>query len=278
LCGHRSELKGHVCPTCGAVLNLQNAQAALSNPKAKHDLIRAGAARMAASPQAKQDFSIQYYLGMALLNLGRIDDALAHFRAAQKWRPNDPGFTAQINALEQHRNGARKPAHAHGPAPVPAPVPAPQPMVNFQRQAPERAQPKFAEPESGQKRILVVDDSPTIRKLVAMTVVKNGYSYLEANDGQEALDRIREHGVPDLVLLDIAMPRMDGYELCKILRQKTETAKLPIIMLSGKDGFFNKMRGKMAGSTLYLTKPFQPDALMKVIRKYAPVEGEPALV
>ena len=118
--------------------------------------------------------------------------------------------------------------------------------------------------------ILVVDDSPTIRKLVAMTMIKNGYRVVEAGDGNEAIARMQENGAPDLVLLDINMPGMDGYTLCKLVRQKPETAKIPVIMLSGKDGFYNKIRGKMAGSTLYLTKPFQPDALLKVVQKYCP--------
>src|SRR5205085_9209348 len=106
------------------------------------------------------------------------------------------------------------------------------------------------------KTILVVDDSPTIRKLVTLTVERRGYATRTAGTGFEAIDVIRDHGVPDLILLDITMPGMDGYQLCKLLRQNADTTNIPIIMLSGRDGFFSKVRGRMAGSTEYVTKPF----------------------
>jgi twitching motility two-component system response regulator PilG len=130
------------------------------------------------------------------------------------------------------------------------------------------AREKAEQERARQPVVLVVDDSPTIRKLVAMTMEKNGYQVVVAADGYEAVDRIRDRGVPALILLDITMPGMDGYQLCKLLRQNRDTAKVPIVMLSGKDGFFSKIRGRMAGSTEYITKPFQPETLVKVVAKY----------
>jgi len=121
------------------------------------------------------------------------------------------------------------------------------------------------------KTILVVDDSPTIRKLVSMIVERQGYQARTAADGYQAIDALRVWGIPDLILLDIAMPGMDGYQLCKLMRQNADTSRIPIVMLSGKDGFFNKVRGRIAGSTEYITKPFENESLVRVLDKYCPL-------
>jgi twitching motility two-component system response regulator PilG len=142
--------------------------------------------------------------------------------------------------------------------------------------APRRTPPRT--PAIGpRKTILVIDDSPTIRKLVSMTVERQGYQARTAGDSYEAIDVLRDFGLPDLILLDIAMPGMDGYELCKLLRQNADTSRIPIIMLSGKDGFFNKMRGRLAGSTEYITKPFEPESLVRVLTKYCPLRAPVAV-
>ncbi|MGL5094553.1 MAG: response regulator [Planctomycetia bacterium] len=117
--------------------------------------------------------------------------------------------------------------------------------------------------------ILVVDDSPTVCKLVSVTLKNQGYRVMTAGDGVEAMSTIKST-TPDLILLDITMPRMDGYELCKLLKGYQATKRIPIIMLSGKDGLFNRMRGKMAGCTDYITKPFDPDTLLGAVKRYAP--------
>jgi len=116
-------------------------------------------------------------------------------------------------------------------------------------------------------RILVVDDSPTVRKLISGKLEKSGHVVVCASDGVEALEQL-ENGLPDLVLLDITMPRMDGYEVCKQIRSNPEAKDLPVVMISGKDGFFDKVRGRMAGSTGYVTKPFGPETLMKALETY----------
>ncbi|MCA1589620.1 MAG: response regulator [Acidobacteria bacterium] len=117
------------------------------------------------------------------------------------------------------------------------------------------------------KRILVVDDSPTVRKLISGKLVKCGHEVICSNDGVEAMEKI-ESLVPDLVLLEITMPRMDGYQVCKLLRAKAETKDVPIVIISGKDGFFDKVRGRMAGTTGYITKPFGPETLIKAVEMY----------
>ncbi|MBA4191088.1 MAG: hypothetical protein C0467_24145 [Planctomycetaceae bacterium] len=120
--------------------------------------------------------------------------------------------------------------------------------------------------------VLVVDDSRTIRKLVSMTMTGAGFEVVEAEDGSSALDRIREIGVPHLILLDVAMPGMDGYEVCRLVRRNPDTQKVPVIMLTGKDGFFDKIRGRLAGTNAYLSKPLQPDALLQAVRKHCPAD------
>jgi twitching motility two-component system response regulator PilG len=265
VCMNRSETKFLQCPSCSSVLSLAHADQALNNTKANHAKIQEGIVRLTQATRTRPDFASHYYLGMAYLNISKMEDGLAHIRAAQRLKPEDEAFFRHVAALEQ-KKAAMDLATRPGVKPI---IHEKAVTTNFVQNL------DFDQPVNDErKKILVVDDSPTIRKLVSMTLLKNGLRSIEANDGNEALEKIDEHGIPDLVLLDINMPGMDGYTLCKLLRQKPETAKLPVIMLSGKDGFFNKIRGKMAGSTLYLTKPFQPDALLRVIQKYC-TEGAP---
>lgn len=115
--------------------------------------------------------------------------------------------------------------------------------------------------------VLVVDDSPTIRKVVELTLKREQIRVLGAADGLSALAIVADEN-PDLVLLDIMLPRMDGYQICQIIRRNKDYKKLPIVMLSGKDGLFDRVRGKLAGSTEYITKPFDPADLVRVVRKH----------
>jgi twitching motility two-component system response regulator PilG len=112
-----------------------------------------------------------------------------------------------------------------------------------------------------------VDDSPTVRKLISSKLEKCGHEVICAVDGMDALEKIEE-SIPDLILLDITMPRMDGYQVCKQIRSNEATQNIPIVMISGNDGFFDKVRGKMAGTTNYITKPFGPETLMKTVNEY----------
>ncbi|GIU76778.1 MAG: hypothetical protein KatS3mg005_0016 [Bryobacteraceae bacterium] len=117
------------------------------------------------------------------------------------------------------------------------------------------------------KLILAVDDSLTVRKIVSITLERLGYRVITAADGMQALARLSEQA-PDLVLLDITMPRMDGYQVCKVIKQAPGTKSIPVVMLSGKDGFFDKVKGRLAGATDYITKPFREATLAEVVEKY----------
>lgn len=115
------------------------------------------------------------------------------------------------------------------------------------------------------KLVLVVDDSPTIRKIVEITLKREGYRVNTCDSAMKAFSSINDDR-PDLVLLDVMLPVMDGYQVCQVIRKKYRN--IPVIMLTSKDGFFDKMRGKMAGSTLYMTKPFEPRDLVAVVERY----------
>ncbi|GAC1396185.1 MAG: hypothetical protein NVSMB56_10730 [Pyrinomonadaceae bacterium] len=123
-----------------------------------------------------------------------------------------------------------------------------------------------AHAEAHKHTVMIVDDSPTIRKLVAIKLEKQGHRVVQAADGMEALAKINDE-LPDLVLLDVTMPRLDGYQLCKLIKTNDATKHIPVVMLSGKDGFFDKVRGKLAGSVAYLTKPFDPTELARVVEE-----------
>ncbi len=122
------------------------------------------------------------------------------------------------------------------------------------------------------KKILVVDDSPTICKLVAITLEKHGYHVVSAPDGLEGLAKVNDTH-PNLILLDITMPRMDGYQLCRIVKSNPATQHIPVIMLSGKDGFFDKVRGRAAGAASHITKPFEATTLLQTVQKYIDAEN-----
>jgi twitching motility two-component system response regulator PilG len=115
--------------------------------------------------------------------------------------------------------------------------------------------------------VLVVDDSPTVRKIVQLTLQREGIRVVAASDGLGALAAVSDYQ-PDLILLDIMLPHMDGYSICQIVRKNPDFRDTPIIMLSGRDGLFDKMRGRLAGSTEYLTKPFDSHELAQTVRRH----------
>lgn len=115
--------------------------------------------------------------------------------------------------------------------------------------------------------VLVVDDSPTVRKIVQLTLQRERIRVVTAGDGLSALAAVADEQ-PDLILLDIMLPKMDGYNICQAVRRNMDYRNLPIIMLSGKDGLFDKMRGRLAGSTEYITKPFDSSELVQTVRRH----------
>ncbi len=113
-------------------------------------------------------------------------------------------------------------------------------------------------------KILVVDDSKTIRRTAETLLSKEGCQVFTAIDGFDALSKIADHQ-PDLIFVDIMMPRLDGYETCSLIKHNKVFKKTPVIMLSSKDGLFDRARGRIVGSEQYLTKPFTKDELLSAI-------------
>lgn len=122
--------------------------------------------------------------------------------------------------------------------------------------------------------VLVVDDSPTIRKIVEITLKRHGVQVVSAPSGVIALAAINTTP-PELILLDIMLPKVNGYQICQIIRRNPEYKHIPVVMLSGKDGVFDKVRGRLVGANEYITKPFEPRDLLRVVRKYVTVEAAP---
>ncbi len=116
-------------------------------------------------------------------------------------------------------------------------------------------------------KVLVIDDSNTIRRSAEIFLKQGGYEVLLAEDGFDALSKVNDHR-PDLIFCDILMPRLDGYQTCAIIKRNANFAGVPVIMLSSKDGLFDKARGRMVGSQDYLTKPFTKDQLLQAVEQH----------
>lgn len=116
-------------------------------------------------------------------------------------------------------------------------------------------------------KVLVIDDSNTIRRSAEIFLKQGGYEVVLAEDGFDALAKVSDHE-PDLIFCDILMPRLDGYQTCAIIKRNPRFASVPVIMLSSKDGLFDKARGRMVGSEDYLTKPFTKDQLLQAVEQH----------
>jgi twitching motility two-component system response regulator PilG len=245
LCDHKGDAgpKANRCPRCKSIVTIDDPTAFDAPTGADRRTVEQAAHRIYADLQSNPTASNALKLGLAYLNLGYADEGIKALQSAVKSRPAEADWKGQVLRLVKHRESARRTADD-----------------DRRRSAATKA------------TIFVVDDSPTIRKLVSVTLGTAGYQIVEAADGYEVADRVRQHGAPALFLLDINMPGLDGYQLCKLLRQSTETSRVPIIFLTGKDGFFNKLRGQWVGAVEYLTKPFDPQKLLAAVSKVVPVE------
>lgn len=244
-CEQRLDPQVFACDTCNAVLSLSDIESLLNNPRADRETIQQAVTQMEAEWNLR-DFSETELtqLGIGYFNLGDYEAGVKYLHEASRLDPNNVILSGQLNTIAIRLVEMRQQDEVHN------------------------AMPKG-------KTILVVDDSATVRKLISSKLEKSGHNVVCAEDGVEALERLQD-GLPDLVLLDISMPRMDGYEVCKQIRTNPAAKDLPVIMISGKDGFFDKVRGRMAGSTGYVTKPFGPETLMKALETYLVPEHQAA--
>ncbi|MEM7030403.1 MAG: response regulator [Chloroflexota bacterium] len=228
------------CTVCGAFLSLQYPDRLFSNDQLDEDRITRAIRHFEGSGALghADNFARHFYLGLAYLNMRQIPKGVNLLKSAVSMHPDDQKLKSQFAELMNQ------------PEVVAA--------LTWQAEPPK---------QNYRGSVLIVDDSPTVRKLVTLTLERHDFRVYPANDGFEALSVLGKE-TPDLILLDITMPKMDGYQVCKIIRENQSTKNIPILMLSSKDGFFDKVRGRMAGSTDYLTKPFQPDTLLTSIQRY----------
>ena len=229
------------CHGCMAVLTLADLEMLLANQHADKFVLRQAVEKMEGQRSSRVfDEAELTTLGIGHLNLRNLQFGYNYLLEASQLNPNNVVLAGQVNALLIRLEEIKKQEEAHGSM-------------------------------SKGKTILVVDDSPTVRKLIAGKLEKCGHEVFCSNDGVEAMEQLGSLR-PDLVLLDITMPRMDGYQVCKLIRSNPETKDVPVVMISGKDGFFDKVRGRMAGTSGYITKPFGPETLMKAVESY--LKGE----
>jgi twitching motility two-component system response regulator PilG len=236
-CDMPNDPQAFSCGSCNAVLTLSDIESLLQNTAADRSTIQNAVTQMEAEWNLR-DFSENELieLGIGHMNLGNYSGGFKYIQEASRLDPNNVILAAQLKTIAIRLDEMKRQSEIHD------------------------AMPRG-------KTILVVDDSPTVRKLISGKLEKSGHHVICAEDGVEALERL-EARLPDLVLLDIAMPRMDGYEVCKKIRSNPAAKDVPIVMISGKDGFFDKVRGRMAGTTGYVTKPFGPETLMKALETY----------
>ncbi len=119
-------------------------------------------------------------------------------------------------------------------------------------------------------KVLVVDDSNTIRRSAEIFLKQGGHEVLLAEDGFDALAKVNDFE-PQLIFCDILMPRLDGYQTCAIIKRNARFASVPVVMLSSKDGVFDKARGRMVGAQEYLTKPFTKEQLLQAVQQFGAV-------
>ncbi len=236
-CNFENDLQAIACNGCHAVLTLADLEMLLGNTNADKSVLRRAVEQMESERLTRPFTEAELTtLGIGHLNLRNLQFGYDFLHEASQVNPNNVVLAGQVNAL-------------------------------LIRLGEIRMQDEVHDAMSKGKTILVVDDSPTVRKLIAGKLEKCGHDVFCSSDGIEAMERLEELR-PDLILLDITMPRMDGYQVCKLIRSNIATKDVPVVMISGKDGFFDKVRGRMAGTSGYITKPFGPETLMKAVESH----------
>ncbi|MBI5581818.1 MAG: response regulator [Deltaproteobacteria bacterium] len=251
------------CPFCwspllatAAVCHYCNANPAIGNanspdaPSVRRDILDHAVERYRVVLQRESSPQVHYYLGIAYFHLECWNEALGQLSKADQLEPDSSFFKDQLRLLRTHvadrlticSERGRSDVNSHDPVAVSRPAPQ-------------------------KKKILVVDDSLISRKVVAMTLSGKGYEIIEARNGDEAISRLQEDA-PDLALLDVVLPGIDGYQILAMIKRSDALKHIPVIMLTGKDSFRDVLKGKLSGCNAYLTKPFDPGKLLERVDKY----------
>ena len=236
-CEQENESQAFVCGFCNAMLTFSDLEMLLAHGEANSRIVQKAVEEMEAKEKnhgLEADELVN--LGIGHINLKSFRKGLSFLQKAAKLDSNNVVLDSHVNSLTIRLSEIEEKESVHSSMPK-------------------------------DKTIMVVDDSATVRKLISGKLEKCGHIVIPAVDGMDAMEKLNDI-VPDLILLDITMPRMDGYQVCKLIRNNESTKEIPIVMISGKDGFFDKVRGRMAGTTSYITKPFGPETLMKMLETY----------
>ena len=226
------------CSSCGSITNLDRMDSFFEDLDVNTEMVGEALNLLKSKQDGAARYEDHYRLGLAYLNLGKHRWALKELCAAAELKPDNQSVGNAVAELRRHL-------------------------------ADDSVEPPiFTEPAQAPKaKIMVVDDSSTVRKLVSLTLERHGYQVISASSGIQALARINET-IPDLIFLDIKMPNLDGYQICKIIKENEPTKNIPVIMLSGQDGFFNRVRGRRVGAEEYITKPFESSTLLQALEKH----------
>jgi twitching motility two-component system response regulator PilG len=243
------------CRTCQGILR-PAADHLQVQPSASFELIQSLQAYEHELQLHPKNSRIAYCLFLGHLSLAHIDKAREFINRALSLSPQEPIFIRAAALLPQAAKLAAKVvtplAKEVAPTVKIEPVVSPSPVLPV---------------TGGGKTILMVEDSQTSRKVISMLLGRKGYTIIEAKTGGEALQR-SEEGIPDLVLLDVMLPDMSGYEVLSRMRQNQRMADVPVVMLTGKSNPSDRLKGLHHGSNEYLTKPFDPAKLLAVLEKY----------
>lgn len=184
-------------------------------------------------------------------------EALSHLRRVLAINPGNAAARKGVVYFEEKVRQSQPQA----PTPLPEPTPA-------RRSGIHRAPPRDPAAAAAGRTVLVVDASRTIRKLVGITLGMDGFKLVEAADLSEAADRVREDGLPGLLVVDVNARGLDVYEFCEVFRQNPDARRVPIFLLTGKDGQFDKFKARAAGIDAFLPKPLDPEVVLQTARAH----------
>jgi twitching motility two-component system response regulator PilG len=212
--------------------------------------LRRAAARFEKVLAAEVNPKILFYAGAAYLNLNDFDKALTYFDLLMPIIQVDSRHqkvAEQVSQIVDYIASSQRLEERGGPRPEQV-----------------RREKHIIDNQVNKRTVLVVEDSPTTRKVIKMTLQGGGFRVIEAVDGVEALSKLNDDR-PDLVLLDIMLPKIDGYKILSILKKNGETKEIPVVMLTSKNRIIDKVKGHLSAASAYLTKPFKPSELISVV-------------
>jgi twitching motility two-component system response regulator PilG len=237
-----------VCPYCKAYFLINPSMLKDRKKGVNTDLINKAIHRYTRIILVEKKHQVHFNLALAHLNNNQWEEGLDQLYKTKTLEPDNKLYRQQLNLLLDHMVNVELPESSETAQPAKTRTAA----VTEHRK---------------NKTVLVVEDSTTTRKVITVILKNEGFDVVQAKDGIEALARFNEI-VPDLVLLDIIMPGMDGYQVLATMKNNANFKKIPVIMLTAKSGLIDKVKGKMSGCSEYLTKPFTPEELMTRVKKY----------